>query len=138
MQGEELASAYASSEIFLFPSDTETFGNVTLEAMASGLPTVCANASGSDLLVLNGRTGYLAPSQNSSAFLSSVRRLIEDPSLRQKLGLAARTRAVAFEWKNIMGHLAGYYKEIWDSSLDSPGDELAMSGSGVRIQEVAA
>lgn len=138
LQGEELASAYASSEIFLFPSDTETFGNVTLEAMASGLPTVCANASGSDLLVLNGRTGYLAPSQNSSAFLSSVRRLIEDPNLRQKLGLAARTRAVAFEWKNIMGHLAGYYKEIWDSSLDSPGDELAMSGSGVRIQEVAA
>ena len=65
-EGEELARAYASSDVFLFPSETETFGNVTLEAMASGLPCVCSDATGSRSLVVHGCTGYLAKEHNQN------------------------------------------------------------------------
>jgi len=119
LQGNELATAYASSDIFLFPSDTETFGNVTLEAMASGLPTVCADASGSDSLVIEGETGYLVPAHDTSAFSSSIEQLISDPLLRQRFGIVARKRAMAFEWNNVMGHLAHYYQEILEDSTES-------------------
>ena len=138
LDGNELASAYASSDIFLFPSETETFGNVTLEAMASGLPAVCANASGSDLLVLDGLTGYLAPPHDISAFLTRIRRLISNPSLRKTLGKAARRRAETFEWRNIMGHLAGYYQEIWRNNTRLRGIELASTGSDHHIQKAVA
>ncbi len=138
LEGTELATAYASSDVFLFPSDTETFGNVTLEAMASGLPTVCANASGSDLLVLDGETGYLAPPRDTAVFFERVNRLISDHQLREALGRAARERAMAFEWTNIMGHLAGYYQEIWRGFPGGHGDALATSRSGRRIRKAVA
>ena len=138
LEGTELATAYASSDVFLFPSDTETFGNVTLEAMASGLPTVCANASGSDLLVLDSKTGYLAPPRDTAAFLESVNRLISDHQLRKALGRAARGRAMAFEWTNIMGHLAGYYQEIWQGFPGKHGETLATSRSERRIRKAVA
>jgi len=120
LEGHELATAYASSDIFLFPSETETFGNVTLEAMASGLPTVCANASGSDLLVRPEQTGYLLPPHDISAFHEAIERLILDTSLRKQFGNASRERAFQFEWTHIMGHLASHYEEIWNGSGKSP------------------
>lgn len=138
LEGTELATAYASSDIFLFPSDTETFGNVTLEAMASGLPTVCANASGSDLLVVDGTTGYLASARDANAFLEHVHRLISNQSLREGFGRAARRRAMAFEWNNIMGHLAGYYQEIWENYPKSRGNGLASPGSRLGIRKAVA
>ncbi len=66
--GDEIATAYASSDIFLFPSETETFGNVTLEAMASGLTVVAADAAGSASLVDDGRTGVLCPPRDRQVF----------------------------------------------------------------------
>ena len=133
LHGEELSSAYASSDIFLFPSDTETFGNVTLEAMASGLPTVCADAAGSDLLVMDGKTGYLAPPNDTPAFLAHVETLISDPTLRIKMGKVARSRAEAFEWKNVMGHLASYYEEIWNKRNGDGGNGVAANGAAVNV-----
>ncbi len=61
LEGGELSTAYASADLFLFPSETETFGNVTLEALASGLPVVAADAAGSRMLVNDGVTGRLCP-----------------------------------------------------------------------------
>ncbi|MCY4000723.1 MAG: glycosyltransferase family 1 protein [Bacteroidetes bacterium] len=136
LEGNELATAYASSDIFLFPSDTETFGNVTLEAMASGLPAVCANASGSDLLVVDGETGYLVPAHDITAFASSIERLVSDPHLRQQFGTAARERAMAFEWNNVMGNLAHYYQEILKGSTES--DRLPSVSDGMDMSYMKA
>ena len=138
LEGHELATAYASSDIFLFPSDTETFGNVTLEAMASGLPAVCANASGSDLLVVDGETGYLVPAHDISAFTSSIEQLVTDPLLRKQFGIAARKRALAFEWDNVMGHLAHYYQEILQESTESDGLPSSTDGTEMFYMKAVA
>ena len=110
---DRLATAYASSDIFLFPSDTETFGNVTLEAMASGLPTVCANASGSNTLVVENVTGFLATPGDTCDFSRKVERLIHDASLRRTLGSRARSRALLFDWDQVMAQMSVFYQDVW-------------------------
>lgn len=112
LTGGSLATAYASSDVFLFPSETETFGNVTLEALSSGLPAVVANATGSNALVDDGITGFLAPPRNSAVFQERVEQLISNPDLRAKMGAAARLSAERYEWSRVLGQLAGYYEEI--------------------------
>lgn len=116
LNGEELATAYASCDIFVFPSDSESFGNVTLEAMASGLPCVCADATGSRSLVVAGETGFLAPADNADAFANHITALIQNSALRQRLGAAARARALAFSWEETMARLLGYYRGLLRTS----------------------
>jgi phosphatidylinositol alpha 1,6-mannosyltransferase len=107
--GDDLATAYASADLFVFPSDTETFGSVTLEAMASGLPTICADATGSRSLVDSGVTGYLAPVGDVDALASASLRLARDAALRRTMGEAARARSLRFSWDEAMaGALARY------------------------------
>lgn len=110
--GEDLAAAYASSDLFLFPSDTESFGNVTLEAMASGLPTVCADATGSRSLVVDGVTGYLAPPGDGAASFEAVARLLADEALRGRMGAAARARSLEFSWDETMAGLLARYRAL--------------------------
>ncbi|MGH7025188.1 MAG: glycosyltransferase family 4 protein [Caulobacteraceae bacterium] len=112
LDGEALAVAYASSDIFLFPSDTETFGAVTLEAMASGLPTVCADATGSRCLVDAGVTGFLAPSGDIEAFVGPARTLALDAGLRARMGAAARARSLGFSWEADMAGLLARYEAL--------------------------
>jgi glycosyltransferase involved in cell wall biosynthesis len=112
LTGNDLAAAYASADIFLFPSDTETFGAVTLEAMASGLPTVCADATGSRSLVAEGETGFLAPAGDAAAFFAAVARLAVDPALRSRMGAAARARSLAFSWEAQMSGLLARYERL--------------------------
>ena len=111
-RGEDLATAYASSDIFLFPSETETFGNVTLEAMASGIPAVCADATGSRSLIRDGITGYLAVPRDSGSFLHYVQRLATDAQLRHTMGRLARKRALEFAWPVILSKIEGYYDTL--------------------------
>lgn len=112
LTGEALATAYASSDIFLFPSETETFGNVTLEALSSGLPAVVANATGSNALVTEGVNGYLVPARNSAVFAERVETLVKDAALRAGMGRAARESALKYEWQVILGQLASYYDDL--------------------------
>ncbi len=128
MGGEALARAYASSDLFFFPSDTETFGNVTLEAMASGLPAVCADATGSNGLVQHGVTGMLAPPGDVDIFYEYVSQIATDPALRYIMGENAVLRAMEYEWDTILARIAGYYDEILN-----PGREAGGDGSAQRV-----
>lgn len=112
LDGEELAQAYASADVFLFPSDTESFGNVTLEAMASGVPAVCADATGSRSLVEQGVTGLLAKPGNADEFVEHLRALAGDGSLRRHMGVAARERSLRFTWDRAMQQLVDHYDKL--------------------------
>jgi len=114
LRGYDLPVAYASSDIFFFPSETETFGNVTLEAMASGIPTLCADATGSNSLVLHERTGYLCPGRDVDSFSKHIRCLIDDPERRARMGVAARAEAETYSWRLILGRIDSYYNQISD------------------------
>lgn len=121
LSGEEIARSYASSDIFVFPSETETFGNVTLEAMASGLPAVCADAAGSNSLVLDGKTGFLAPPKDSEAFAAHVKRLILDEDLRNRLSKAAFEASSSYSWPNNLSRVMTYYDEVLGNPVSSNG-----------------
>ena len=112
LHGEQLATAYASSDIFFFPSESETFGNVTLEAMASGLPAVNAIASGSNSLVREAVTGHLCDARKPEEFASRLTALIRDAAWRARMGKAARDRALEFSWDNILEGLLGSYRQV--------------------------
>ncbi|GAA0565546.1 hypothetical protein GCM10008942_12360 [Rhizomicrobium electricum] len=112
LEGEELAAAYAASDVFLFPSETETFGNVTLEAMASGLPCICANATGSRSLVVHGETGYLETPRNANGFAGRLAVLARDEELRTRFSIAARERALTFSWDESMAKILDHYRAV--------------------------
>jgi glycosyltransferase involved in cell wall biosynthesis len=111
LQGEDLGRAYASSDIFFNASITETFGNVTLEAMASGVPAVCANASGSASLVADGETGYLVEPGNVTAFADRIGQLISDPDLRHGMAAASLEAARPFTWHAVLSKLLEQYEQ---------------------------
>jgi len=112
LHGEDLAQAYASSDIFFFPSQTETFGNVTLEAMASGLPAVCAFATGSRSLVIPQVTGFMAETNSPGDFADHLSTLVADAVARRRMGAVARERSLNFSWDAAMDRMLGYYRSV--------------------------
>ncbi|MFN0023956.1 MAG: glycosyltransferase family 4 protein [Parvularculaceae bacterium] len=117
LDGEALARAYASADIFLNPSITETFGNVTLEAMASGLPAVAAAASGSRSLIAHGETGMLIDDALApAAFASALTRLAADDDLRRQMGIAGYRAALTYDWDAILDGLTADYREVMKRS----------------------
>ena len=112
LHGEDLARAYASSDIFFFPSESETFGNVTLEAMASGVPAVNAIASGSNSLVVEAVTGYLVSARDETLLAARIAALAKDAGLRQRMGAAARQRALQFSWDATLSGLIASYRDV--------------------------
>ena len=111
--GEDLARGYANADIFFNPSITETFGNVTLEAMASGLATVCAEASGSVSLITHGQTGYLGPPA-VSGLCGPLVELAQDPETRRRFGDNARRRSSDYDWNAVLDDLVMNYQEAID------------------------
>jgi len=114
--GEELARAYASSDIFLFPSVTEAFGNVTLEAMACGLPCIVADAVGSKSLVEHGKNGYHVDITRPEQYTEMVCRLAEDDELREGMSKVSLQLAKRFTWNEINGRLLSSYREALNSN----------------------
>lgn len=110
--GEMLAKAYASADVFLFPSHTETFGNVTLEAMASGLPCVVADAIGSRSLVDHGVNGYHAEKENTADFTDKLRLVVENDDRRRQMGEESRKMSLDYQWDKINRGLIANYREV--------------------------
>lgn len=106
LEGEALATAYASADLFIFPSVTDTFGNVVLEAMASGLPTIVSNKGGPAELVVPGCTG-LVLDPTEGALANAVRRLSMSPALRRSMGQRARSHACRYDWSAVLEDLVG-------------------------------
>ncbi|WP_088204172.1 glycosyltransferase family 1 protein, partial [Sphingobium sp. Z007] len=98
LEGESLARAVASADIFYHPSMTETFGNVVLEAMAAGLPIVAADAPGSRALLDDGDVGRLYPSTDLDAACDAMAAFVTSPALRRAMGDRARERSALYAW----------------------------------------
>jgi glycosyltransferase involved in cell wall biosynthesis len=100
LEGTELATAYASADIFVFPSTTDTFGNVILEAQASGLPVVVSDSGGPKELVANGTNGLVTKSHDIEDFTRAIRALVSDPALRNRMAKSARSSVTDRSWPN--------------------------------------
>ncbi|MEP6937842.1 MAG: glycosyltransferase, partial [Chthoniobacterales bacterium] len=111
LNGEELATAYASADIFVFPSTTDTFGNVIIEAQASGLPVVVSNAGGPRELVSDGVNGVITKAHDAEDFARAIRLLVDDPTLRQRMGSNARESVVNRSWPNA-------FRAFWATTAD--------------------
>lgn len=107
--GFELSAAYASADLFVMPSQTETFGNVTLEAMASGLPTLAVASGGILDFGHHGENAWLVAPGDSTAWVMGLDRLMADPGLRQRLARGARSTALGRDWGPVLDGLLGHY-----------------------------
>lgn len=112
LDGLNLARAYASFDMLLNPSTTETFGNINLEAMASGIPVVAARAGGNECLVSDGATGALITPADIAGYADALARYCTDPALRAAHGAAGLAAAQAFDWDAINGAVLNRYREL--------------------------
>ncbi|KAK4745931.1 hypothetical protein SAY87_012243 [Trapa incisa] len=118
LQGEELYQAYASGDIFVMPSESETLGLVVLEAMSSGLPVVAARAGGIPEVISpdqEGKTGYLFNPGDIEDCLSKLEPLLGDRELREMIGKAAREEMEKYDWRAATGKIRNeqYNAAIW-------------------------
>ncbi len=115
LRGEALAQAYASSDLFFTPSSTETFGNVALEAMASGLPVIAADAGGFKNIIQHGVNGLLSVPRNAAGFAQSLELLIRQPDQARQMGQRAVEHARERSWDAIFGQLISDYAQALES-----------------------
>lgn len=123
LEGEELAAAYASADAFVYASETETMGNVILEAMASGIGVVAPRAGGIRSLVADGETGLLYEPGDSKGAASAVGRLLSDTALRERLGTEARLTVEQWGWNRAVERVRQHYEEViaaWESGVRVP------------------
>ena len=95
--GAELATLYASADAFVFLSGTETFGNVVIEAQASGLPVIVAERGATSEHVVDGTTGFALDPRDHDGVRRAMARLIREPELRSRMGKAAVSHAATYE-----------------------------------------
>jgi len=109
LEGPELARAVASADILLHPSRTEAFGNVVLEAMASGLAIVCADAESARSLSGGGRALVIC---DRGRFVDAVAELCRNPGRRQALGILARQESARFDWDEASASVLAAYRSL--------------------------
>jgi phosphatidylinositol alpha 1,6-mannosyltransferase len=111
-RGDELAQLYAAADVFCFASTTDTFGQVLLEAAASGLPVVAVAAGGAVDLVEDGITGRLVAQDDVAAFACALSELVEAPAARARCAAAGRRRALERTWDAALAELASCYRRV--------------------------
>jgi phosphatidylinositol alpha 1,6-mannosyltransferase len=112
LDGQELSHAYASSDLFVFPSTTETFGNVIIEAMASGAVPVCAREGGAAGVVQHGVTGLLAVPRDPVDLAAAAAYLLDNPARREAMALQGLEFARRQSWHNIFQRMIESYREV--------------------------
>lgn len=122
--GEDLATHYASADLFLFPSLTETFGNVTIEAMASGLPVVAFDCAAAAQCIQSGRNGLLAHDESLPAFVRATLQLAADPERRRAMGAAAREAARRHDWDGVVARFEAVLAQTIDEFTAAPALSL--------------
>ena len=116
VKGKQLAKAYASGDVFVFPSTTDTYGNSVLEAQASGLPSLVSNEGGPKEIILPGESGLVLPGYDVNAWRDAMRSLVESDDLRHRMAAAARARAATRDWTTA-------FREFWDEDPYPKADE---------------
>ncbi|NGF57985.1 glycosyltransferase family 1 protein [Parapedobacter sp. SGR-10] len=115
----ELAKLYASCDTFVFPSVSETYGNVVVEAMASGLPCVIADGGGSADLVRHGQTGYKCAAESAEDYIIYIRLLLNDPVLHGFITRTGLSYVQGFDWKKLTDR---YFDEVTQLGMQSNKD----------------
>jgi glycosyltransferase involved in cell wall biosynthesis len=119
LKGEELATAYASGDIFAFTGDKETFGNVVVEAMASGLPVLAPNSGGVTDLVIDDHNGRLYDPNHPESLLEAIVAMIKNKDLASKYGRSGRLLAEQRTWEITLDELFVHYERV--IGMDRPG-----------------
>lgn len=112
LKGQDLACAYASSDLFVFPSANETFGNVILEAMASGLPVVAVRSGGPVDHVFDGQNGYLVDPGDVSEMIARVQQILVHSEERRQLAAGALVHAQTLTWEAVLDKLLDQYASL--------------------------
>jgi phosphatidylinositol alpha 1,6-mannosyltransferase len=110
LHGEPLARVYANMDVFAFPSQTDTFGNVVLEALASGVPVVVTGRGGPKFVVQHRATGFVA--QNDVEFVQAILDLFQDPDLHLAMRHAAREYACSVSWDRVFEQVYDAYEQV--------------------------
>ena len=127
--GTDLAAHYASADVFLFPSETETFGNVTLEAMASGLVVVAYDYAAAHIHVAHGESGALVPRGDARAFVEGAAALARRPECLPEMRRCARAHAAAVGWPGVV---AAFEALLTGPLVERAGSALAAGAPGHR------
>jgi glycosyltransferase involved in cell wall biosynthesis len=130
LEGTTLARAYASSDIFLHSSITETFGLVVLEAMASGLPVIARDEGGPSEIVEHNRSGFLVPPSDVSTFVARIEELTSNTILRSTMGKTAREISLQATWEKINNRVAHQLADAL--THQAPPTSLATSTAPAR------
>jgi phosphatidylinositol alpha 1,6-mannosyltransferase len=122
LRGEALSRAYANMDLFVFPSHTDTFGNVVLEALSSGVPAIVTPDGGPPSIVRDGKTGFIARDED---FASAAACIMSDPVLHSKMRQAARLDGLNASWDSVFEAVYDGYRTV----LDLPSPRLTVSAS---------
>ena len=112
MPHDTLPAAFASFDVFLFPSESETFGCVTLEAMACGVPPVAADATGSRDIVSHEKNGFLCMPGDADDFAKRVSQLADDLALRHRFRESALQHAAGCTWDRVLQQMLDHYLRL--------------------------
>jgi glycosyltransferase involved in cell wall biosynthesis len=117
LRGEDLSTAYANMDLFVFPSHTDTFGNVVLEALASGVPAIVTPDGGPPTIVRNGVTGRIVSDENFAAAIAGV---LAHPARHAQMRLAARSYALTMSWDSVFEGVYAAYETMLPARERAP------------------
>ena len=131
LEGEQLPAAYASADLFVFPSATDTFGQVVLEAQASGVPVLAVDAGGPRSLIEHRISGLLC-APDPRAMSEALLELARSPLLRERLASAGATAARGRTWEGALGRLADGYRAALEPGALRPRSQAALGSQAAR------